>query len=245
MDNVISKNRRLTQLDPEEGAAVLIDKPIDWTSFDVVNKIRYAIRYHLGVKKYKVGHAGTLDPRAGGLLIICFGKYTKRIEELMNADKSYEAVITLGVDTPSYDSESLPHIYYPYKKVSTADVQNIIEHFTGEQQQLPPMFSAVKIKGLPLYKLARKGKEIKREARTIHISKLEISILGDRHLGLSIDCSKGTYIRSLAYDIGKYLGTGAYLLSLRRTRIGKFTVENAIDINAFIDQLNHLKQMVG
>lgn len=243
MDNVVSKQSPLQPSFFETGAMVLIDKPLEWTSFDVVNKLRYSIKRHLNVKKYKVGHAGTLDPLATGLLILCFGKYTKQIESIVGQEKGYTAEITLGADTPSYDAELLPHIYYPYKEVHQEDIEQVVQRFSGKIEQLPPMFSAIKVKGVALYHHARKGLEIKRESRTVHISRLDIKKIQPDELSIVVKCSKGTYIRSLAYDIGQFLGTGGYLSALRRTQIGNYSVEEALTIDDFIDQINHLKEM--
>ena len=241
MDNIVSKYHPLKSSYFEEGGMVLIDKPLGWTSFDVVNKLRYAIRRHLEVKKYKVGHAGTLDPLATGLLIVCFGKYTKLIDQVMATEKGYIADITLGATTPSYDMETLPDTYYPIPKIDQVTLQLLIKEFTGEIEQLPPMFSAVKVKGVPLYRLARKGKEIKRKLRNVVISSLEVQLASRNKLSAIIQCSKGTYIRSLAHDMGKFLKTGGYLSALRRTAIGQYNVEEAITIDEFIKQLETLK----
>ncbi len=241
MDNIVTKDRPFNSSYFEEGAALLIDKPLHWTSFDVVNKIRCAIRSALGVKKYKVGHAGTLDPLASGLLIICIGKYTKKVEEIVATSKAYEAGITLGACTPSFDQETLPHTYYPHRKVTSEDVSAVIQQFSGDQEQLPPMFSAVKVKGVPLYRMARKGQEITREHRKIQIFDLDIKKESERALSASIKCSKGTYIRTLANDIGMFLGTGGYLSSLRRTRIGDYRVEDSVSIEELVLQIDQIR----
>lgn len=245
MDNIISTTQPLRPEYFEEGGAVLIDKPIEWTSFDVVNKLRYAIKGHLNVKKYKVGHAGTLDPLATGLLIICFGKYTKLIDEIIATNKEYKATILLGASTPSYDAETLPDTYYPKISITGDKLEAIVEKFNGPITQLPPMYSAVKVKGVPLYRLARKGMEIERKPRNVLINHLVIDQYDDRSLSLTVNCSKGTYIRSLAHDIGQFLHTGAYLASLRRTQVGLFNVEDALTINQFVDQVNQLNAVTN
>jgi len=237
MDNLVTRTNYIRDTYLTEGAVILVDKPLGWTSFDVVNKIRYVIRHHLKVKKYKVGHAGTLDPLASGLLILCISKYTKQIEKIVAKEKSYEAQITLGADTRSYDKEILPHIYYPYRTVSQQDIDRVVTQYSGSIKQIPPMYSAIKVKGTALYQLARRGEEIERKARPVTISALEISKMDEETLAASIICSKGTYIRTLAYDIGQSLGTGAYLSALRRTAIGSYTVEEAVTVEEFIQQM--------
>ena len=225
----------------QEGAVILIDKPLTWTSFDVVNKLRFSIKHHLGVKKYKVGHAGTLDPLATGLLLVCISKYTKKIDELVAIDKSYTGLIQLGRSTPTYDAESLPDIYYPKVKVSSEMIEAAKADFLGVGWQYPPMYSAIKVKGTPLYKLARRGKKVQLEKRPIRLTELSLQLHQGHQIYLDVCCSKGTYIRSLAHDIGKYLGTGGYLIQLRRTAIGSFSVEKAITIDQFVQQIELLK----
>ena len=241
MDNRVDKNHPLELNYLDEGAMILIDKPLDWTSFDVVNKLRWSIKHFKQVKKYKVGHAGTLDPLASGLLIVCIGKYTKQIDQLSAMDKCYEGVIQLGAETPTYDAESLPDIYFPHKEITNDQLRQVESKFTGDLSQLPPMYSAVKIDGVQLYKLARKGKHIERKPRKISIDQLSLNLASSNTLTFSLKCSKGTYVRSLAYDIGRYLGTGGYLNSLRRTRIGQFSVHSSITIQEFMDDLKRLK----
>ena len=241
MDSIVSKGSVLRNSMLLEGAAILIDKPLDWTSFDVVNKLRFAFKHHLGIKKYKVGHAGTLDPLASGLLIICISRYTKKIDEFMSFEKQYEAVLQLGASTPTYDAESLPDIYYPSLTLTDKMLEEVQRQFTGDLLQIPPMYSAIKIKGTPLYKLARRGEKIQLEPRPVHIPELIIQKKSTNQLLMKVTCSKGTYIRSLAFDIGRKLGTGAYLKELRRTAIGPFTVENALTIDDCLSQLSQLK----
>lgn len=218
-----------------EGRVLLMDKPLDWTSFDVVKKIRI----QTGISK--VGHAGTLDPLATGLLIVCTGKFTKKINEYMAAEKEYTGSFTLGFTTPTYDLESEPVIHAPYQHLEQKDLMDATESFKGEIMQVPPVFSAIKQGGKPVYLLARKGKEVIMEPRKITISAFEITQMSENLVHFRVVCSTGTYIRSLAYDFGMKLGCGAYLSSLRRTRIGEFLVDNAMGINDFVDQVQQLK----
>jgi tRNA pseudouridine55 synthase len=216
-----------------EGEILLINKPLKWTSFDVVGKIRVMLKYRLGIKKIKVGHSGTLDPLATGLMIICTGKFTKRIDEFQNQDKVYTGTICLGATTPSYDLESK---IQDVKDISQLKAEDIIEKsklFVGELQQIPPMFSAVKIDGKRAYEMARKGQEFVIEPKTITIKRFEINNISLPYVDFTVECSKGTYIRSLARDLGEALGCGAHLTSLCRTRIGDFLLEDAITIEQF------------
>ncbi|MFT4568438.1 MAG: tRNA pseudouridine55 synthase [Saprospiraceae bacterium] len=240
MDNPIGKNDILESSHLLTGAALLIDKPSGWTSFDVVNKLRWAIRTKLGVRKYKVGHAGTLDPLATGLLIICISKYTKRIEEYVGQPKSYTGEVEFFKTTPTYDAEMLPDCYFPYSDFNLNDIQTAVNSFKGEIEQRPPIFSALKKNGVPMYKLARKGKEVEMKTRPVTIYEYEVGGYADAIAEISVRCSKGTYIRSLAYDLGQSLGTGAYLRSLRRTAIGDFSVEDALDIDAAVKAINEI-----
>lgn len=240
MDNIITKDVSLTKDHLVDGAMLLVDKPLTWTSFDVVNKLRYTIRHRLGLKKYKVGHTGTLDPLATGLILICISKYTKQIEGLMGYDKTYEAVIHLGMDTPSMDAETQPHIYYPDIVISDEDLADVHTQFMGTISQMPPMFSAIKVGGQALYKSARQGKVVERPARDITIHELHCTLEDPSHIRLSTACTKGTYIRVLAEDIAHHLGTGGYLSYLRRTKIGKYDVSDAYDVE---DLVAHIHQV--
>ena len=211
-----------------EGKVLLINKPLHWTSFDAVKKIRTLIRIP------KVGHAGTLDPLATGLLIICTGKYTKKINEYMCMEKEYTGSFTLGATTPSYDLESEPENFLPFEHITVDQIQQIIqEKFIGEIKQVPPMFSAIKKEGKPLYLAARKGITLEVEPRTITIAEFEITKLELPLVYFRIVCSTGTYIRSIANDLGRALNTGGYLSSLCRTRIGEFKNINAITLPEF------------
>ena len=217
----------------KEGEVLLFNKPLHWTSFQLVNKVRWLIKRELGVKKIKVGHAGTLDPLANGLLILCTGKMTKEIDQFQAAEKEYIATIKLGATTPSYDGEMVEDYFYATKHINEDLIQTTIQTFTGEIQQYPPMFSALKVGGKKLYEIARKGNEIAIKPRSVTISGIEILELDLPYIKLRVTCSKGTYIRSLAYDIGKALKSGAWLYKLERTRIGKQTIQGAISLKEF------------
>jgi tRNA pseudouridine55 synthase len=211
----------------EEGKVLLIDKPLKWTSFDAVRKIRNLIRIK------KVGHAGTLDPLASGLLIICTGKFTKKISEYMAQEKEYTGTFTLGAITPTYDLESEPVNFRPTDGITEQLIKNATTHFVGEILQVPPAHSAIKVDGKRVYELARKGKEVKLEPRKITIKEFEITKVEMPVVHFRVVCSTGTYIRSLAYDFGEALGCGAYLSSLCRTRIGEFLLADAMSMEAF------------
>lgn len=217
----------INEMNYEEGAVLLIDKPLNWTSFDVVRKLRNVLR----VKK--VGHAGTLDPLATGLLIVCTGKFTKKINEYMAQEKEYIGTFTLGAITPTFDLESAPKHFKPFEHLTEFDLRNASKKFTGEVFQTPPVHSAIKKDGKRVYELARKGIEVKLEPRRILINSFDLNIEKLPTVTFKIVCSTGTYIRSIADDFGKELGCGAYLSSLRRTRIGNFKVEDAGDIKDF------------
>lgn len=213
----------------QEGAVLLINKPLTWTSFDVVRKIR-------NTTKAKIGHAGTLDPLATGLLICCTGKMTKKINEYQAQEKEYTGTFTLGAVTPTYDLESEPQDHQPVPQLDKAALQAIADKFTGPQQQLPPIHSAIKQNGKPIYHLARQGVEVKVEPRSIVIHVFEITAVELPVVHFRAQCSTGTYIRSLAHDFGAAVGCGAHLSSLCRTRIGAFRLEDAIDVNEFIER---------
>lgn len=210
----------------QEGHVFLIDKPLDWTSFDVVNKVRWNIRKAYNLKKIKVGHAGTLDPKATGLLIVCTGKFTKRIDEFQAQEKTYTGTIKLGVTTPTYDLESEENETFPTEHITNELIHEATKQFIGEIEQFPPMHSAIKVDGKRLYELAREGQEIERKARKITIEEFKITKIDLPFVDFEVKCSKGTYIRSLAFDFGKALNSGGYLTALRRTKIGDFDVIN-------------------
>jgi tRNA pseudouridine55 synthase len=215
------------------GEVLLVDKPLHWTSFDVVAKLRNLCRIK------KIGHAGTLDPLATGLLIVCTGKKTKSISEYQNLNKTYQATICLGATTPTYDAEGIPENIKPYHHISEQQVKNIIEsNFMGQIVQVPPAYSAIKIQGKTAYQLARKGKEVQLEPRTVHIYKFDILKFEPPYIETEIECSKGTYIRSIAHDLGQALDTGAYLSALRRTKIGDTDVSQAKTIEEWIQILS-------
>lgn len=222
--------------DPEAGEMLLIDKPLDWTSFDVVNKLKAAFR-----KKYpklKIGHAGTLDPKATGLLIVCTGKMTKSIETIQNADKVYTGSIFLGATTECYDTEKPVNQTFDISGITEVQVRSCAASFLGEQEQYPPAHSAVKIDGKRAYKLARKGHEVQVRPKCIRIDEFELTQVALPLIGFRVACSKGTYIRSLAHDFGKRLNSGAYLASLRREKIGDYAVNDAWQLEALVAEIN-------
>ena len=221
-------------LDFQTGEMILIDKELNWTSFDVVSKLRNSIKKKLNIKKIKVGHAGTLDPLATGLLIICTGKMTKRIDEFSGLNKTYIGKMTIGSTTPSYDLETKPNVYYPTEHINKNLIIETAKKFVGKIDQKPPVFSAVKKDGVRLYKLARKGVKVEVEKREIIIHDFLISSINFPEVEFSLTCSKGTYIRSLAHDFGKELGSGAHLSELRRTSIGDYSVDKSPKLMEFI-----------
>jgi len=218
----------------KEGELILIDKELNWTSFDVVNKIRYAIKKKFDIKKIKVGHAGTLDPLATGLLIICCGKMTKSINNFSAMNKTYSGKITIGSTTPSYDLETKPNVHYPIDHINEKLILKTAKKFVGKIFQTPPMFSAIKKDGVRLYNLARQGKEIKIDKREVSIDGFEITSFNLPEISFNVTCSKGTYIRSLAHDFGKELNSGAHLSELRRIKIGDYSVKDSVKVMDFI-----------
>ena len=223
----------------EEGSVFLIDKPLDWTSFDTVNFIRALFKRFYGIRKLKVGHAGTLDPLATGLLIICTGPMTKQIEAFQAQIKTYTGTMLLGQTTPTFDLESEPDQFFPTEGITEAQIDAARQKFIGDIKQHPPKYSAIKIKGKRAFDYARSDEEIELKARDIHIEDFKVNMERFPELDFEVVCSKGTYIRSLAHDFGRELGNGACLKSLRRTRIGDFKVEDAWQLedlkNAIID----------
>lgn len=226
--------------DFEEGEILAFDKPLHWTSFDLVAKVRYNLCRKLGKKKLKVGHSGTLDPLATGVVIICTGKKTKMIETLQYDVKEYIATLQLGATTPSYDMEKEVDATYPTEHITRALIDETIPHFVGEQWQVPPMFSAVQINGKRAYDLARKGEQVELKPKLLKIDEIELISFDEEKMQLTIRvvCSKGTYIRALARDIGEKLHSGAYLTALRRTRVGNTRVEECMTIEQFLALLN-------
>lgn len=220
------------------GQVLLIDKPLNWTSFQVVNKLRWAIRKKFNLKKIKVGHAGTLDPLATGLLVLCTGKKTKTIATFQAETKEYTGSLRLGETTPSYDLETEVDQRWPTDHISPKMIEDATEFFTGEIEQLPPIFSAVKQDGVRLYEKARKGEKVEVKSRTIEIFEFEITRINLPDIDFRVRCSKGTYIRSLAHDFGQKLGSGAHLTELRRTGSGNFDVKDAETIEEFLKRLD-------
>lgn len=226
-----------TQEDFLNGQILVIDKPLEWSSFQAVNALKWAIRKKFNLKKIKIGHAGTLDPLATGLLLICTGKFTKKIPELQGQVKEYTGTITLGATRPSYDLETEIDQTFPIDHINENQIQQATAQFIGTIEQYPPIFSALKKDGKRLYEFAREGKTVEIKPRTIHISTFEITQITLPEVHFRVVCSKGTYIRSLAHDFGKSLETGAYLSALRRTKIGDFNVDNAVTPAVFKENL--------
>ena len=225
----------MTKIPFVEGAILLVDKPLNWTSFDVVKKIRYEIINHFKIKKIKVGHAGTLDPLATGLIVLCTGKKTKTINELIIDSKFYEGEIRLGATTPSFDLETEIDKEFALPSVDDNTLKNIEEKFTGEINQLPPLFSAKRVKGKRAYEYARNNEYVELKPNLISIFELQLKIINKNTISFSCHCSKGTYMRSLARDIGSSLNSGAHLISLRRIKSGRFKIEMAKSIEEWID----------
>ena len=227
----------MTKDDVLSGQVLLIDKPLHWTSFQAVNKLRWEIRQAFNIKKIKVGHAGTLDPLATGLLVICTGKMTKQINIFQGQIKEYTGTFVLGSTTPSYDLETEIDQTYPTEHISEALIDETTKQFIGDIEQYPPVFSAIKKDGKRLYEFARAGEAVEIKSRTVHISEFEITSINGNSVEFRVICSKGTYIRSLANDFGKALNSGAHLSVLRRTKIGDFSVDDAVTPEKFIEQL--------
>jgi tRNA pseudouridine55 synthase len=228
------------------GEILAFDKPYKWTSFDVVGKVRWLLCRKLGVKKLKVGHTGTLDPLATGVVVVCTGKKTKLIDQLQQHIKEYVAVLQLGATTPSYDLEKEIDCTYPTEHITRALIEEVIPTFLGEQWQIPPIFSAVKIDGKRAYKLARKGEEVDLQAKLLTIDSIDVLEFNEALMQLKIRvvCSKGTYIRALARDIGKALNSGAHLIELRRTRVGDIRVEDCLTIQDFEKMLEKIDDTI-
>lgn len=218
-----------------EGSTIIVDKPLSWTSFDVVNKIRWNLKQALGIKKIKVGHAGTLDPLATGVLVLCIGKHTKQIEQLQAGTKTYTGKILLGKTTPSYDLETAFDQEFPTDHINDNLIEEIRKTFLGEQQQVPPIFSAKQVNGQRAYDLARAGKEIELKPNTIHIFDLKFDAAKFPEIAFEVSCSKGTYIRSIANDFGKKLNSGGTLIELRRTKSGEQIIEESKSVDEWID----------
>lgn len=223
-----------------EGKVLLIDKPLTWSSFQAVNKLKYALKRQFDLpKKFKIGHAGTLDPLATGLLIICTGKYTKKITEIQAQKKEYTGTILLGATTPSYDLETEIDARFSIEHITEALIFETTKEFVGEINQKPPVFSAIKKDGKRLYEHARAGEEVEIKARKTTIYEFEITRIALPEIDFRVTCSKGTYIRSLAFDFGKALGSGGHLTALRRTKIGNYTVSESVCPLEFVNQIQH------
>ncbi|MCB0806565.1 MAG: tRNA pseudouridine(55) synthase TruB [Bacteroidales bacterium] len=229
----------------KEGEVLLIDKPLEWTSFDVVNKIRGTITRKAGIRGIKVGHAGTLDPLATGLLILCTGKFTKRISEMMGLEKEYTGTMMLGSTTPSFDLETEIDEKYPTDHLTQEAVYEAVFDFIGDIEQVPPLFSAIKVKGNRAYHFARNSEKVNLSPRNVTIETFELTRIAIPEVDFRVVCSKGTYIRSLVRDFGKKLNSGAHLTSLRRTRIGKFSIDHAITPMQFEKMLENFSPEVN
>ena len=226
---------------PLEGEILYIDKPLHWSSFDAVKRVRGIMARRLKIKKMKVGHAGTLDPLATGVMIVCTGKATKRIDELQAHTKEYVATIALGATTPSFDLETEIDATYPTEHITREMVEDVLKKFTGRIEQVPPAFSACKIDGKRAYKMARKGKEVELKAKVLVIDEIELLEYSQQSIVVRVVCSKGTYIRALARDIGEALNSGGHLTALRRTRVGEVKVEDCLTVDQAVEMLNNIE----
>lgn len=229
-----------------EGAVIYFDKPLDWTSFDLVKRFRYKLMKKLHVKKLKVGHAGTLDPKATGVMILCTGKATKRIEEFQYQEKEYVATLKLGETTPSFDLEKEVDATYPTEHITREMTEQVLQRFIGTIQQIPPAFSAIKVDGKRAYEMARKGEAVELKPKTLVIEEIELLAYEMPYIKIRVLCSKGTYIRALARDIGEALHSGAHLTGLIRTRIGGITLDqcmSADEMDDFLDREITIKQV--
>lgn len=227
---------KLTKEQFQEGQVLLIDKPLTWSSFQAVNKIKHTLIKNLDLpKRFKIGHAGTLDPLATGLLIICTGKFTKKIPQFQGLVKEYTGTITLGATTPSYDLETAVDKHFATEHITESLIHKVSQQFVGDIAQYPPIYSAIKKDGKRLYEHARKGEEVEIKSRQINIETFEITRINLPEVDFRVVCSKGTYIRSLAYDFGKALQSGAHLTALRRAKIGGFSVDNAVEPLDFVE----------
>lgn len=226
---------------PLEGEILYLDKPLHWSSFDAVKRMRGIMARRLKIKKMKVGHAGTLDPLATGVMIVCTGRATKRIDELQAHTKEYVATIALGATTPSFDLETEIDATYPTEHITREMVENVLTKFTGRIEQVPPAFSACKIDGKRAYKMARKGKEVELKAKILVIDEIELLEYSQQSIVVRVVCSKGTYIRALARDIGQALNSGGHLTALRRTRVGDVRVEDCLTVDQAVEMLNNIE----
>ena len=234
----------LSGIDFTEGYVAVIDKPLHWTSADVVRKIKFALNKK-GYKKIKVGHAGTLDPLATGILVICIGRATKMVDSFQAEEKEYTTSLELGATTPSFDMEHPIDRRYPYEHITREAACDALQRLTGERMQMPPIYSAKKIDGVRAYEMARAGEEAPVRKSLINIYEMELTRFELPHMDIRVRCSRGTYIRSLAAEIGEELGSGAYLTALRRTRSGGFRVEEAMDLDFFLEKLSQCETKTG
>lgn len=236
-EKLLTKHHLSKRVNFADGSIILINKPIEWTSFDVVNKVKFAIKYNTEYKNVKVGHAGTLDPMADGLLIVCTGKYTKLLEALSGSQKSYQASVKLGVTTASFDRECAEENHKAYDHITQTDLENVRTKFLGNIDQIPPIYSAIKVKGQTAYKIARRGGDIDIKSRVVEIKEFTYTDLSLPIIAFNVTVSKGTYIRSLANDIGKALGVGGYLAGLTRSSIGSYNLSEALQIDELIEYI--------
>jgi len=241
---ILDVHTNIDKVDFINGAAILIDKEKDWTSFDAVNKLRWSLKNSYDIKKVKVGHAGTLDPMATGLLIICTGKMTKSINDFQGLTKTYSGTICLGATTPSYDAETEIDKSYAFDHITEEALLKQAKKFVGKLDQIPPIYSALKVNGIPNYKRARKGQAVEVKARPIEIFRFELTKIDLPNVEFILECSKGTYVRSLAYDLGKVLGSGGYLTALRREAIGDYRVDHALNAVKLAEEIRS-KQRVS
>lgn len=233
----------MTAQEYQEGQVILIDKPLHWTSFQAVNKLKYTLINKAGLpKKFKIGHAGTLDPLASGLLIVCTGKFTKSISEIQGQAKEYTGTFYIGATTPSYDLETEIDQIFPTSHINEELIHQTVKQFLGEIDQVPPIFSAIKKDGKRLYEHARAGEEVEIQSRKTTIYEFEITRIALPEIDFRVKCSKGTYIRSLAFDFGKAMESGSHLTVLRRTKIGDYNVENGVSPEAFVEQITKLSE---
>lgn len=237
ISHLLTFNIKPYKVDFISGEIIAVDKPLGWTSFDAVKRLRGSIQRRLRVKKFKVGHAGTLDPLATGVLIVCTGRATRKIEELQSGEKEYVATVKLGATTPSFDLETEIDATFPTSHIDETAAKDALESFQGSIMQVPPVFSAVKVEGKRAYKYARTGKDLELKAKPVVISDIEFISLEDNILKFRVACSKGTYIRALARDLGKALNSGAHLIELRRTRVGDIRVNDCLTIDEAVEKI--------
>ena len=232
---------KIEDIDLENGSILLVDKPLRWTSFDVVNKLKYEIQKPTQCRKFKIGHAGTLDPLASGLLVVCIGKCTKLIEEIQAQPKQYTGIFTIGATTASYDLEQEPENFLPFEHLSSKQIEAAVNRLIGTIAQSPPVFSAVRVAGKRAFDYARQNQDVKLQPKQVTVYSFQIEKLNLPEITFAIICSKGTYIRAIARDLGELLECGAYLSQLRRTKIGDFCVENALDFTPFTGKRDETK----